>query len=219
MASSAVAGPKPKTVESALRAMVWLAAPSGADGKQTFVTCAGVVVDARQRTVATPLQCAPADVVHCASAASVPTDQVVGFKALQAWPDRCHVIRRLPKAGLALLRYAGAHSLEAARVETRPTHPGQAVFTVGFPMQIPGFLSPGTISKPALRGLPLDGLPATFSTPLMLVVGANAKGSAGAGVFNESGSLVGLVLADLYALDGAAAVPGKVLHEAGVPSK
>ena len=119
----------------------------------------------------------------------------------------CTVVRRDPRVNLALLTVDRPTPTRAVVASLRDDPPkiGEAVYTIGYPHQIPAFLSRGHVGA-VLERLKIDNMPSDFATPIFVTTGAYTQGSAGSGVFDAAGRCVGIVFADLYKMDGSAAI-------------
>jgi hypothetical protein len=206
------AQPSPKfSFEEARATMFFTALPTTfADGKTGYTTCAAVAVDVARRLLVVPLQCVDARPrVGCMSALEAPRDRQLLPVDMKSWVKdggACQVLARSRERNLALVQRAAPWPLgaTAARLGARPAV-GDAIRAIGFPEQVPALLSVGTVAALVSR-VRIDNLPTEFAAPLVVVTGAFSEGSAGAGVFDESGALIAISIADAKYIDGTFAV-------------
>jgi hypothetical protein len=189
------------------------------DGTTGFTTCAAVVLDAKKQLLVAPLQCAATELgpVACRAAFDVPLDKQLlpaDFRQWAAEKFLCTVVRRIPEDNLVLLQASFPQTSTVAAAKLRKSAPlvGEEVWTVGFPEQIPSLLTRGTVAT-VLSKVRIDRVPAAFDAPLMGLSGAISEGSAGAGVFDRSGQLIGIVVAHARYFDGGFAILASTLRE------
>jgi hypothetical protein len=147
LAGSAAAEPFP--FEAARAQVLFTATPRTFEGgKSGFGTCAAMVVDAAERLAAVPLQCV-GEVIACKSALDVPLgvqQTPPDFARWQKLGATCRVARRIAEHNLALLRADQAWPAAVRGPSWNETVPpiGSDLWSIGFPEQIPSFLSQGT---------------------------------------------------------------------------
>jgi len=187
-------------------------------GKTGFTTCAAVLLNAQKRYVVAPLQCVgQAEEVGCRSAVDVPMDRQLlpaDFRQWAAEKSVCKVVRRVPEADLVVLQTQFPLPPKATSPFLREgaVSVGERLWSVGFPEQIPSLLTEGTVAT-LLTKVRIDKLPTQFSAPLIGVSGAMSEGSAGAGLFDRDGRLVGVIVADARYFDGGFAVTASTLQK------
>jgi hypothetical protein len=216
LAGGAAAEPFP--FEAARAQVVFTATPRTFEGgKSGFGTCAAVVVDAAERLAAVPLQCV-GDVIACRSAVDVPLGVQLlppDFVRWQRDGAICKLVRRLPELNLALVRaeQAWPQAVRAPAWNEATPPLGSETWTIGFPEQVPSFLSRVTVAAVMTR-VRVTGLSAPYAGRFIVVSGGARGGAEGSSLFDPSGKLLGIVIAHTNAMDGGFAVPAAELRAA-----
>jgi len=188
------------------------------DNTVSWSTCAATIIDVQQRQLVVPLQCfRPGEPIVCRAAVAVAVDaQLVSadFARWQREGASCKVERAIPELNLALLRADTPLPKESRSAELQPVAPsvGSRVWAIGFPEQVPAFLSAAAVGA-LLSKIKIDGVPDAFHAQILVASGARA-GSEGSPLFDAAGRVVGFVIAHAKFMDGGMAVPSANLAKA-----
>jgi hypothetical protein len=185
------------------------------DGDKTWTTCAALVLDPSERLLAVPLQCA-GQLNVCRAAPDVALGVQIAPADFQRWlaaGATCRVVKRVPERNLALLRadQPWPSARAPAFVEQIPPL-GSDTWTLGFPEQIPAFLSKGAVAAVVTK-VRITGVPPGFQATMIAVAGARA-GSEGSPLFDPAGRVLGLVIAHSTTMNGGYAIPAADLRSA-----